>query len=523
MSENSKKTICPSCGAEVPANESKGLKQVCHILRGVLEDEETDVGVEVLPVADEPSDDTLQDVSVAPAKPSVKDRIRTVLSQGLIIRACVFLLSIALLAMSFAPMIHCNIETENGDTYTVSFSGMDSVKAVAVFSYLLSEEAVFGDDESDFQGNYAEEDFLKQMVLTHAMTNRTDVTPMLMIGAVMYLLYAVLCVSLVIVSGKNLVTEFFAVKKHRSRQRKYASDALVCLLLCLLPAVVFCLSRAFRFYTAGFAVGSTVMSIGTGMAFGSVLSLVILIPGSVFLCASRSFASLPLNRRYFDRRRVKHMLCALLVLLALLFSLFPCVEIFVWDEFGYDVETVGVSTWDFQYMTSEEWMTYHYMEEPLDYVYVESAMQEEGAGKALADTFLIVSPLKGSKMLYLVVELVLALTLFFGGLLFWRLLRGAFFGVQRTKSLSFFKAMTLIGVSVNLVLAIILQYLMALYLPDDLVYYIEFGLGAGVVLAFASILLAVVLRLKKKKPVVYVDEDYDNADVSYAPYVLHAK
>ena len=42
MSEKNKKTLCPSCGAEVPVNESKSLKKICNILRGVLEDDPAD-------------------------------------------------------------------------------------------------------------------------------------------------------------------------------------------------------------------------------------------------------------------------------------------------------------------------------------------------------------------------------------------------------------------------------------------------------------------------------------------------
>ena len=40
---------------------------------------------------------------------------------------------------------------------------------------------------------------------------------------------------------------------------------------------------------------------------------------------------------------------------------------------------------------------------------------------------------------------------------------------------------------------------------------------------FLRALLSVMLHLHEKRPIVYADEEYDNAEASYAPYVLAMK
>ena len=74
-----------------------------------------------------------------------------------------------------------------------------------------------------------------------------------------------------------------------------------------------------------------------------------------------------------------------------------------------------------------------------------------------------------------------------------------------------------------LIIAIIMKELLAMILPSALVYSVDFKLGTGILAMSVLTLLAVALRLSAKKEVKYVDEDYDNADVSYAPYVFKNK
>ena len=49
--------------------------------------------------------------------------------------------------------------------------------------------------------------------------------------------------------------------------------------------------------------------------------------------------------------------------------------------------------------------------------------------------------------------------------------------------------------------------------------FMNFNMGTGI---FTGLLatLGVCILLRKKKKKIFFDKDYDNADVSYAPYVL---
>ena len=60
-------------------------------------------------------------------------------------------------------------------------------------------------------------------------------------------------------------------------------------------------------------------------------------------------------------------------------------------------------------------------------------------------------------------------------------------------------------------------------LQGNLLYIMRFSVGKGMLVMFLCALLGVVLRMREKRPIRYADEEYDNADVSYAPYVLDDK
>ena len=81
----------------------------------------------------------------------------------------------------------------------------------------------------------------------------------------------------------------------------------------------------------------------------------------------------------------------------------------------------------------------------------------------------------------------------------------------------------MIGALAWLATVITLQVLLGSCLPSSMKPYVEFSLGNGMIMSFACVLLAVILKLKKKIRAARVEEEYDNADISYAPYVLYLK
>ena len=508
MSENSKKTVSPSVGTEILADESRGGEKALH----ALENEEIGLGTACMPNADDPSMDDLQEVNVAIAKLGVKDIIKKIFPKGLITRICVFVASIVVFLLSFAPLVRYEINLGYGPIDTMSFSGMDSVLSVVVLLYRLIANlisSVFLHGAPVYQG--------PQIVAD-------QITLMLLMGAALYLLYMVLCMTLIVLSIKNLIVELCTMKNGRNRHKNYASDSLACLLLCMLPAMVFCLMRAFRFYVSGIFMSVSGAFVGEGMAYGSVLLLVLLILLCIILCGSRLLGSPAFNRnrQNFDRRRVKHIFCALLVILSLLFSLFSCIEIRVEEPSLNHVDTVGISIWNFRLLSVPELAIYS-RQGMINDAYVESAMADTHTGQILADSLMLSIPTIVIRIMYAVIEMILVLTFLSGGLLIFRLLKGAFFGTDTTKLISLFKSLTVIGSSINLVLVFILRYMMERYMRGSFShYYIEIGIGMGIILSFAFVLWATVLRLKKKK-IAYIDKAYDNPDISYAPYVLRVK
>lgn len=145
------------------------------------------------------------------------------------------------------------------------------------------------------------------------------------------------------------------------------------------------------------------------------------------------------------------------------------------------------------------------------------------AGETFFNTLLITSNAVTVYTLYAVMEIVSVLTLLFAGLWLFGVMRRGFFGKKRRRLVNWFKVLTLICVCVNFIFVLIIKSLLDACLQGNLVYLVRFGMGKGIIVMFLCTLFAVVWRLHEKRAVQYADEEYDNADVSYAPYVLLEK
>jgi hypothetical protein len=389
----------------------------------------------------------------------------------------------------------------------------------AASAYLLSENARF---ESSAYNAVSTEILVKQ-----ATNLRMGMSFSAIMATIAYVGYLILCVAFFVVAVKDLISEFFATKKNRVRLRRYKSDAILCLLLCMLPVLIFLLSNACELSLNTAMLSHNIGKvIDTNMAWGAVLSFILALLGTIFVCMSHSFGALRLHGRYFDRMRVKHIISVVLVIVLLLSVLMPCIKISMWNSNVAEIQTEAVSLSDVREINRNERRAYQDANELATEKYQELtsySSSSENAGEEFINTLFLTSKMSNIRMLYMAIEIFTALTLLFAGALLWNLLRRGFFGAKQLKAVNFFKVLTLIAVGVNLILVIVMQQLLTHCLPTELLYSIVFGMGAGMVMMVICALSVVVLRLSAKKEVEYVDEDYDNADVSYAPYVLGKK
>ena len=113
--------------------------------------------------------------------------------------------------------------------------------------------------------------------------------------------------------------------------------------------------------------------------------------------------------------------------------------------------------------------------------------------------------------------------LLFAGVWLFATLRRGFFGKKRRFMINSFRILTFICVCFVFLFVMMLKNAMDFCMRGDMMYVMKFSFGGGVLLMFLCSLLGLSLRMKEKKSIVYADEDYDNAETSYAPYVLKEK
>lgn len=502
MSENIK--IQDSAyGAENSVNETTSPCQTCDV-------QCEDTGKKVL--------DAFQGVSVVEQEPSIKDKIKGLLSHRLINRIAVLVLAVVLLALAFAPIIYCEVELD-GATQAVKLSGLDALKMTGVMS---SPKVFDPEDMADNFEFYRAERF-KQLVTSRSAFSKVGLSASTVTAVVAYLLYTVLVAVVLIIAAWNLISEYLIIKKKKMERKKYASDKLFPLLLCIFPAVYFCLAKATDLYISNIFSGSAVCFAEPKMAGGIIASLILLVLGSIFTCATYSLDDAHVNVRYFNRERVKHLVCIGLVIVAILCSLGPCVQIKTWEP-SRDKETIfDVSLWDIRQMTKQDRDAYRKATSKISLEYIDEVKEQDNASEILMNSILMRSSSSTIRAIYLAIQIVFSIMLFLLGLLLWSLLGRAFFGAKRLRAVNLLKTLTMICACVCLGVVITLQVLLGACLSSGMKVFVDFALGGGMIMSFVCILLAVVLRLKKRSHDEYVDDEYDNADVSYAPYVLYIK
>ena len=526
MSEKNKKTVCPSCGAEVPVNESKSLKKICNILRGVMEDDPADWEdvVEEPQVSEDPSEE-LQTVSIEKTQTTMTlgDQIKKIVSYKLINRIAIAALALVMLLLAFAPFTSYPVGFEEaGVSYQMNYSGTDNLRMTATSAYLMGENLQLAQSNEE---SLSTEAFSKMNLIT-ATNMKMGMSFTAILATVGYVLYLILCIAFLAFAVKDLISEFFAAKKNRVRLRKYTSDTLLCLLLCVFPVVAFLLLQACEVSMGNAVLLNSGAFLGAKLSWGAVLSFVLALLGTIFVCISHSFGALRLHGRYFDRMRIKHIISVVLVVVLLLSMFLPCIQIRLWNQETNDEQTTSVSLWDIRETTKNERIVYQragvYANQKYEELIAQGKLSDQ-AGEEFVNTVFLTSKMANIRVLYTAIELFTALTLIFAGVLLWSLLRRGFFSGKRLRMVNFFKVVTLVAVAIDLILLIVMQQTLALSLPNELVYSVDFKLGSGIIIMLVCALLTVTLRLSAKKEVNYVDEDYDNADVSYAPYVLGLK
>ena len=538
MSEKTNKTVCPDCGAEVDVKEKKDFKKILSLIRGVLEDEDTSDATEEVPA--EEVLESSPEATVSVAKPSLRERFKLIFGNRLINRLAIFLLAVLMLVMTFMPMVTYQVQTADEAVYTVNYSGVDNVQ-ISLFSLFVGSST--GElDLSGYEAALAEMtdpaakvSLIRQMTIASSVYSMRGLQTSALLATLLYAIYVLLCVIFVIVAAVNLIAEFFTGKKNLDKVKKFASDGLLCFLVCMMPALFYVMLQACEVCTGVGVLSFVTPVVGASLSWQAVITLVLAILGVILACASHSLGMLRVDRRYFDRRRIKNLLAIALVFVVVLATLMPCLQVFAIDVQSGKEMTLGMNLWEVREFTTQEWFEYYNNSAKIDKDYLATlgAMPVLPAhmGEIFINTMFITSDAASVYTIYFLMELITLFMLVFAGFWMYGVLRRGFFGKKRRGMINIFKILTLILVCVNFFFVLILKSMLDMCLAGDLMYIMQFAIGGGMLLMFLCTLLGVILRLREKREIVYADEDYDNALVSTGygytvpkqAYVAHAR
>lgn len=565
MSENIKNMVCTVCGAalsddgvctvcghreEISASEDIAKSEEAAVSEDIAkseeapdsediaESEETSVAEDVdkstdaetvvnTPAESEqkhPTDDfsLLGNVSVADAPMTFWQKIVNLFSKRILVRAIVLALSLILLVFVFTPFASYKIEV-GGDRYDVSFSPKDSVSITVnyglIFLSRLNRQPVPGLDEE----LRLDESSAKHSFMTTAMIRQTGLRTTVIIAAIMSVIYTLLCLISALLALKGLISELTMRKKGIYRHKRYAADGLICMIACLMPAIIFCFLQAFDF-------GITILSeygcrgLGTSMAWGAILAVMVSILGSAFVCAASFIKLIENEEKPFTKLRITRMVCCALMILLVVSIFLPCNTISIWHANG-ETDNYFVDVMDIKELPVSDLKAYratalHYgtaIIDDLDKGQVGN-IQTDDTGETLFHTVMIcrIDP----RIIYRAVITVTMITLLFVGFLLFSTIRHCFFEIPKFRGMKALKVFATIAIAIYLIMMIVLNIVVMLCLRLDLSYAVGFSIGIGAIIAPVIMVALLIIRQKSVKKVINRNTDYDNADVSYAPYVL---
>lgn len=525
MTENSNKTTCPVCGAEVPINEdSKKKGGVSGFLKTLLELDEAEKEDSA---EKEVSRDPLQDVTVSYEKKSLGGKLEALLSHRFINRFIALFLAILMFAMMFAPFTKITVDDGNDD-YELDFSLFDGLQ-ISTISSLMSEtsglrdELLYDQNYSEIITKKQEEKLLVQSVLLYTLSGTSEASGSIFAATVLFVFYGIFCLTLLISSVKDLLGEVISIIRKRPSDKERRSDGKFCTVLCLLPAVCFCLMQMFRFCVKNRFISDQITADAT-LTWGAVASIVIATVGAALACATRFISELRKDARYLNGERMRSIVCAVLAVCVIIAIGLPLMKVDVWNTYGE--ATLTASATDITAISSDERAEYLYMS------FVDELSSEiaslvrynsipENAGGDLITTLLIGSGMYSLQSSFDQIVALTGLTLLFAGLTLLCLLKKIFFGEEKHASINVFKVLTFICAALNTFILSTIKYSGLFYLNLNADYGVIFDLGTGIIIMLVCSFLAMIWRLKwKKEASGSGDKDFENADVSYAPYVV---
>lgn len=482
-------------------------------------------------------------------EPFKKDAsVKSFFSNRIVNRVVLFILSVLILGLAFCPIVYTEAELENGIEARIEYSAFDGLRvAYSSFRFMTVKGAnatgtgvklaeQYKELARSYRGgatSFGEERLLKAIaeneLLVTLMFRSSPIRVSYILAAVVGALYIIVALVMFLFATRSLISAI-ANRHHVSAGRDRHFDrsvGILWLLMLLLPVLSYAFMAMCNFGTVGTL--SVFCKGGRGLSFGFYLSLVVEIFGSALYLVMYLRELKRSNKGSFsDKTKVDFKSCILsLVIIICTFLPIFSINLVRYTASTYREETVYFDIYDISELSNSEIKKYssvsrvQNMEKLEDYR--NAAMDGRASGidsfsSEIYNTLVIGYGRFDISILNIAIMGVLVLLVIIAALLIRATLNSLFFGYENREKIKKLKILLLIAALAYCGLGAALYVIGNSCVTATLQNYLSMSVGIGpVIIAALSIWVVTTLRSRK---VSFIDSEYDNADTSYAPYVI---
>ena len=340
-------------------------------------------------------------------------------------------------------------------------------------------------------------------------------------AAVVVCIFAVTIVVGLIASAVALVDGKYDDEKARKRLR--ISRSVIMFLLSIVPIVILSLMHTCHSNYMGTKAG--IYNVGVKMAYGGVIMLLICI--LAFLQITITYISRIVGtKKVKERYTVITRATAFVAVIIAAFAIFlPCISarFAISKSKGADVKTYGISAAEIHELTDSEWDFYYVQGDLISdeqFIHMVSGISSKNKRNSyLADTLLHITMFisRDSKNMYTLMSMVQFVLMIMISVL----IRGMFKSIFERKTFEhqgvFLVLTTLLSV-IYLILTIVISAVSYSGMSYQMALRASFSIGASPIVMSVCMIITII-ALNIREPEVKSIE-YDNPDVSVAPYVI---
>lgn len=472
---------------------------------------------------------------------SVRDIFRNrILGNALLCAVSILLL----LTLLFAPLCRSSVAVSSKNSVDVRFTGIDAVKLLLCSANSMTDEEIVKSDlyretqklsrgvnlsASKLSDKKLEtaRTVLKNNIYISLASERTSARPAMFFAVGALIAFGVVSLIFVCKSTASLIRAISAQVKYGKpvKRQERAPVSLLWSLLSMTPLLAYSfLQMADWGYSPSLSVYS---ASGYGLSYGILAILLLTVFASVYFFISSLIADVSCDEVIEKKERRKKLLFLGLVFLLLISIFLPLFSIEAGnlltsktDSFGLTLSDIGImgeGDSDFFYSSSS------FTDQLKSSAKKATSNKNDFTAPWAFDTLLFGVADNDVRGLYIPIQIFTYAMLIFLIFLFARAIRIVAFGEKYTSGTATLKTFCCIFVIINSILELILFFIAKFSALSYLGTVLSVGLGIGFFLALISMIGLFALSPRVAPMGAYSDTSYDNADVSYAPYVVTKK